>query len=212
MGPLGAVVGIDNSSDAIEIARRDNAERANLKFELASVYELPFGDATFDAAYGHQVLQHLTDPVAALLEVHRVVKPGGIVAMRDADYATMSHFPPTPAIDNWLMLYHDVARANGGEPDAGRRLAAWVLEAGFVDPIVTSSTWTFATPDARRAWADLWADRTTLSRFADRALELGLCDRTQLEEIAAGWRSWADEPDGWFAFIHGEILATRPPN
>jgi SAM-dependent methyltransferase len=212
VGPGGAVVGIDNSPDAIEIARRDNTPRANLRFEVASVYELPFGDATFDAAYGHQVLQHLTDPVAALLEVRRVIKPGALVAMRDADYGTMSHYPPTPAIANWLRLYDDVARANGGEPDAGRRLAAWVREAGLVDPVVTSSTWTYATLDSRRSWAELWADRVTLSRFADRALELGLCDRAQLEEIAAGWRRWAEEPDGWFAFIHGEILATRPPH
>lgn len=210
VGPTGSVVGIDNSEEALRIATTMSGTPTWLRFEDASVYQLQFADDLFDMAFGHQVLQHLADPVAALTELHRVLRPGGIVAMRDADYGTMTHHPPQPAIRQWLDMYHQVARANGGEPDAGRRLVEWVNAAGFVRAEASSSTWTYATPSARTAWADLWADRITKSRFGDRAVELELADRVGLEDVAAGWREWAIKPDAWFAFIHGEVVAEKP--
>jgi SAM-dependent methyltransferase len=209
VGEHGTVVGIDNSDEAIALAG-DTSNQRWLRFEVASVYELPFADGSFDVAYGHQVLQHLADPVAALIEMKRVLRPGGLIAARDADYGTMTHYPQIPEIDRWLELYHAVARAGGGEPDAGRRLADWVAAAGFVSPQAGSSTWTYATAAERADWAGLWAERITKSKFADRAVDLGLADRAALSDIAAGWRRWAATENAWFGFIHGEILAAKP--
>lgn len=209
VGPTGSVVGIDNSSHAIDLAREER-HQPWLRFEAASVYELPFADATFEVAYGHQVLQHLTDPIAALSEIRRVLRTDAMVAVRDADYGTMTHYPATPELEDWLELYHEVARANGGEPDAGRRLGEWVAAAGFESPLITTSTWTYATPAERKEWAELWADRVIESRFGDRAVELGLADRAMLARIAEGWHRWANTENAWFAFVHGEIIARKP--
>lgn len=211
VGPEGEVVGIDNSPDVVAAAAAEE-ERANLEYHVASVYDLPFADASFDAAYGHQILQHLGDPVAALIEVRRVLRPGALVAVRDADYGTMTHFPHYAAIARWLDLYHQVARCNGGEPDAGRRLPGWVRAAGFSDRSVTSSAWTYAEATEKTEWATLWAKRVALPRFRDRAIQLGLADRHEIDEIAAGWKAWANELDGWFSFIHGEVVASKPAN
>jgi ubiquinone/menaquinone biosynthesis C-methylase UbiE len=49
------------------------------------VYALDFADGSFDVVHAHQVLQHLTDPVAALIEMRRVCRPGGLIAARDGD-------------------------------------------------------------------------------------------------------------------------------
>ncbi len=87
------------------------------------MYALDLPDASFDIVHAHQVLQHLTDPVAALREMRRVCKPDGVVAARDSDYAAMTWYPEIPALTRWLSLYHDVTRSNGAEADAGRRLA-----------------------------------------------------------------------------------------
>ena len=82
-------------------------------------YDLSFGDGTFDIVHAHQVLQHVDDPVAALREMRRVCRPGGIVAARDADYGAMTWHPADDRLDRWLETYRSVAVANGGQPEAG---------------------------------------------------------------------------------------------
>ena len=207
VGAGGTVIGIDDSADAISVAtRHDHSNR--VRFEVASVYELPFSDDIFDVAYGHQVLQHLADPVRALREVKRVLRPGGLVAVRDGDFGTMTHHPHYDDLANWRDLYREVARSNGGEPDAGRRLQTWVGRAGFVDIVATTSTWDYTTRERRSAWAQMWADRIRLRRFAERATALGRGD--EIEPAAEAWLQWAQEPDGWFSLIHGEVVAAKP--
>jgi SAM-dependent methyltransferase len=170
---------------------------------------LASADNSYDVVHGHQVLQHLSNPVAALREMLRVCAPGGVVAVRDADYATMTWFPENPLLDRWLSLYHDVARGNRAEPDAGRHLLSWALQAGASDITPGASVWCFATHDERLWWGGLWADRVTSSAFAAQAVARGLVTTEELEQIAAAWREWARQPDGWFAVIHGELLC-RP--
>jgi hypothetical protein len=132
-----------------------------------------------------------------------------MVAARDGDYHGQAWWPEEPMIDRWLELYSDVARRNGGEPDAGRRLGLWARQAGFSTILTTASAWCANTPELCSWWADLWAERTTSSALGSRAVELGLSTPEELERIAVGWRRWSASPDAWLAFLHGEVLA-RP--
>jgi SAM-dependent methyltransferase len=159
--------------------------------------------------HAHQVLQHVVDPVRALREMRRVCAPGGVVGVRDSDYGAFTWYPEVPELDEWLRLYQRLARQNRGEPDAGRRLLAWSHRAGFTDVRVGSSTWCFATPEDRAWWSQTWAERVVGSRFAEQALSSGLATRDDLDRLADGWRSWADDPDAWFSVLHGELVA-RP--
>jgi ubiquinone/menaquinone biosynthesis C-methylase UbiE len=205
----GTVVGIDASAAVIDEAR-GNAEPAGLvglTFEVGDAFALGFPDDAFDVVHAHQVLQHVGDPVAALVEMRRVCRPGGVVAVRDADYPAMTYFPPNPDLDRALRDYVALARANGAHPDAGRQLLAWTHRAGFESVVPTASVWCYATPDERRWWGDLWADRFTYSTMADQLRAGGHTD-ADLASLAAGWRRWAAEPDGWFAILHGEVVCT----
>ncbi|HEX4218534.1 MAG TPA: methyltransferase domain-containing protein, partial [Acidimicrobiales bacterium] len=94
----GPVVGIDASAPVLEKAARRAEEEActNVTFRVGDVTHLELEDGSFDVVHAHQVLQHLPDPVAALREMRRVCRPGGIVAARDADYAAMTWFPEDP--------------------------------------------------------------------------------------------------------------------
>jgi SAM-dependent methyltransferase len=208
--PSGQVVGIDAASDVLDLARQEASRRgqANVRFETGNVYQLGFEDGTFDVVHAHQVLQHLSDPVAALAEMRRVCRPGGLVAARDGDYGGFLWFPSDPELDEWQALYRSVARALGGEPDAGRQLLSWARAAGFSSIEASGSAWCYTGPDDRPWWGDSWARRLTESPFGDRAVEHGLATRADLERLAQAWRRWADSEDGWLLIPHGEIICT----
>jgi SAM-dependent methyltransferase len=204
----GRVTACEITESALGLARAEIARReiTNVDFAVGDVHALDFPDDTFDVVHAHQVLQHVTDPVAALREMRRVAKPGGVVAVRDSDYAAFTWFPPLPELGEWLDLYERVARGNGGEPDAGRRLLAWAHEAGFTDVTPTSSTWCFATPADRAWWGGMWAERVLESDMAATAVRTGAATGDDLQRISTAWRTWADHPDGWLSLLHGELI------
>ena len=202
------VLGIDVAPAAIEAARAERERRGttNVEFRTADLYTLEVEDDTYGIVHAHQVLQHLADPVGALRQMRRVCRPGGVVAARDSDYQAMTWYPAVPAMSAWLRMYDAVARANRGEPNAGRFLLSWAHAAGFTDVQPGASTWCYATPEDRAWWGELWADRITQSAIAAQAVEIGAATEAELEEMATAWRNWTTEPDGWFAVLHGEIL------
>ncbi len=207
----GEVVAVDASAGILDEARALAADRGltNVTFEVADAYALPYESGSFDVVHAHQVLQHLADPVAALAEMRRVARPGGLVAVRDGDYGAMTWYPPSEGLDEWRALYREVAAALGGEADAGRRLASWVHAAGFDEAGIRSgaSAWCYASPEDRAWWSASWADRCVSSDFARQAKAQGLADEVALEELADAWRVWGEDPDAWFGILHGEVLA-----
>ncbi|MFI9719705.1 class I SAM-dependent methyltransferase [Streptomyces sp. NPDC052396] len=210
--PQGRVTGLDPAGSVLERARSMAAQRGldNLEFTTGDVRALDFPDGSFDAVHAHQVLQHLADPVGALREMRRVCRPGGLIAVRDGDYAAMHWYPLSPGLDEWQRLYPRVARASGGEPDAGRRLLSWARCAGLTDVTATASAWCYATPADRAWWSELWAERTLASSYARLAVEGGHTDRAGLERIAEAWREWGRHPDAWFSVPSGELLCRVP--
>jgi ubiquinone/menaquinone biosynthesis C-methylase UbiE len=209
----GRVVGIDRAAEVIASASAFAAEQGvAIALQAADVYALPFPGASFDIVHAHQVLQHLTDPVRALREMRRVLRPGGVLAARDSDYACFAWAPPDPGLDRWLEVYRAVARRNGAEPDAGRYLKGWAIDAGFDDVRASSSTWTYADPRSCAWWGGLWADRCEQSSFGEQAVSYGLSTRRELTTMAAAFRAWSTRPGAFFMVPHGEILARRQPS
>ena len=207
-GLVTAVTAIEIGSAELELTRATAAARgvSNIDFRVADVHALEFGDDIFDVTHAHQVLQHIADPVRALREMARVTKPGGIVAVRDSDYSGFCWWPRIPELDEWLDLYRTAARANGGEPDAGRRLLSWAREAGLTDVVATSSTWCYATPTDRAWWGGMWADRILNSAIARQLVDSNQASATDLQRISQAWMDWAVCDDGWLSILHGEII------
>jgi SAM-dependent methyltransferase len=205
----GRVTAVEASRRALEVAAAELAGRSvpNVELVLADARALGFADGSFDVVHAHQLLQHVADPVGVLAEMRRVCRPGGIVAARDCDYAAFTWFPQLPELAEWLELYRQVARANGGEPDAGRRLLSWARSAGFSRIVPSASAWCFATPADRAWWGGMWADRVVDSELARLALAAGAAP-ADLHRLAAGWRAWAAAEDGWLSVLHGEVRCT----
>ncbi|MFF4990033.1 class I SAM-dependent methyltransferase [Streptosporangium saharense] len=207
----GTVTAVEVTEEALALARAEVERRglSNVEFAVADVHALDLPDGAFDVVHAHQVLQHVGDPVQALREMRRVCAPGGVVAVRDSDYDAFTWFPVLPELDEWLDLYQRVARGNGGEPDAGRRLLSWAHEAGFADVTASASAWCFATPEDRDWWGGMWAERILKSDMARQALASGAATEEDLRRISEGWLAWAAARDGWLSVLHGELIC-RP--
>lgn len=131
----GEVIGIDIEDSQIEMANED-AEKSGLRhvtFQHASVFDLPFENDTFDIVFSHALLSHLKDPVAALKEQMRVVKPGGIVAARAGYASGISFCPKNPILEEAWHFHMQPVVDNGGDPDIGIRLGELFLRAGLSD-------------------------------------------------------------------------------
>lgn len=204
----GRVTALETSAEVLRYTRDAIAARGceNVGFAVGDVHALEFPAGTFDVVHAHQVLQHVADPVGALREMIRVCRPGGLVAARDGDYGGFVWYPASAGLQRWSELYHAAARANGGEPDAGRHLLAWARAAGCRDVRASSSTWCFSDPGGRAEWGGMWAERIVNSDIAAQLVSSGLATAGELGQIAAAWREWAADPDGWLSVLHGEIL------
>ncbi|BDZ58708.1 hypothetical protein GCM10025872_23650 [Barrientosiimonas endolithica] len=187
---------------------REGVAGTDVRVLVGDVHALDLPEASFDVVHAHQVLQHVPEPVRALREMARVTRPGGTVAVRDTDYSAFTWWPRLPELDTWLDLYVRAARANGGEPDAGRRLLSWAHAAGLQQVEPSASVWCLATPEDRAWWGGMWADRILTSAIATQLLDAGWASREDLEGISAAWRTWAADPDGWLIVPHGELLIT----
>ncbi|MBG0566154.1 methyltransferase domain-containing protein [Actinoplanes aureus] len=99
-----------------------------------SIEKTGLPDESFDFVVSRLVLEHLADPMIALHEVHRVLRPGGIVVFVDNDFAmhVMTH-PHIPELDDLYQAYCRSRRDEGGNPTIGRELPALLRAAGFGD-------------------------------------------------------------------------------
>ncbi len=205
----GMTIGIDPSASVIETARSLAGSMAHLTFEVGDIFRSPFAAETFDAIFAHQVLQHLSQPIEALKIARTLLKPGGVVGVRDVDWGSATFFPDNQGMRRFLTLYYELARRSGAEPDAGRHLRRWFRKAGFSETCVSTSTVSYTDTVTTRDWGESYAERTLHSNLADRALQLGIATRSELEDIAAAWRAWAGDPDAYFCFSHTEVVAWK---
>jgi ubiquinone/menaquinone biosynthesis C-methylase UbiE len=208
--PAGTI-GIDPSASVIATARSLAKEQParRLSFAVGNIYEPRFPAESFDAIFANQLLQHLARPVEALRQVRVLLTSGGIVGVRDVDWGSTTFYPENEGMRRFLTLYYELARRNGGEPNAGRHLRHWFREAGFVETSVTTSTISYADPAATREWAQTYAERTLRSSIAEKSLEYGIATRTELEDIAAAWRAWGQDPDALWCFTNTQVVACK---
>ena len=195
----GNVVGIDMDAGQIEFARSNATARGitNVRFETGSVYELPFPDNSFDAVFANALLHHLGEPVRALVEMRRVLKPNGVIAVRAEDRGADLLEPATQIIVDATSLYMKVWRSNGGDPFSPRRHKAMLREAGFTRVEVSASSLVRGTVADTERFGRLVAHLVLEQKFATVATEAGWVDRPTLERMNAAFVEWGKHPDAF---------------
>ncbi|KAL1588288.1 hypothetical protein WHR41_02844 [Cladosporium halotolerans] len=214
--PQGHITAIDLSPDILSRAASHAASvnATNITFQPASVYELAqtFGPAAFDVVHAHQVLCHLDAPVQALAQMLAVVKPGGVVAVREIDMRVWSFHPFSETMRAWVEVQKATHAAAGGSNEAGPSLVAWAMRAGARREDVKASmgTWLYATEEERRVWGTSFRDRIVGGEMRKKALELGIATEAELDRMGEEWQRWMETEDACCGTLHGEILIRKP--
>jgi SAM-dependent methyltransferase len=135
VGDAGAVVGTDRSADALAIATARASARAlsNVSFQEGDPTELAFA-CPFDAAIGRAVLMFQHDPAAMLARLVAHVRPGGVIAFQEVEWAAARSCPPVPRWDRCCQLIVETLRACDADPQLGMKLHALFVGAGLPPP------------------------------------------------------------------------------
>jgi ubiquinone/menaquinone biosynthesis C-methylase UbiE len=206
----GEVVGVDLAENQLEYARVSAAEQglANVRFEPANVYELPFPDNTFDVVFSHAVVEHLGDPMKALKEMRRVLKPGGLLGVRDADRAGELFWPPQSTLVNALELWSRLLQRNGADPFIGRRLRSLLDELGMRRVEAGASYECHGNSESVHRAAET-AGSYFSGQFAEQVVALGWIEQSEVEQIRATWRTWSENPHAFWARSWCEVVGWK---
>lgn len=131
VGATGRVCAIDISQDQIAAARTRCAEFPWVECELANVAELPFANFEFDAVYANQVLEYVTTLNDALLEIHRVLRPGGRLIIVATNWSSLVWHSSHPERMNRVLAAWD---EHAPYPDLPALLAVQLRKVG-IEPV-----------------------------------------------------------------------------
>jgi SAM-dependent methyltransferase len=190
----GKVTALDISSSELDQGRRlaEGREIVNLEFVAGSAYEMPFPDNSFDIVFSLDLFEHLSEPLTALREFHRVVRPGGFVALSTPDWDAIEITPLPMALGRAINAYRDLEERNGGNSRAGLYLGEWLLDAGFA-------------PLSNGDWIEEYEEPRRFAEYLGLQLETA-----GLFHHATALRDWVREPDASFRQSWKYVTGVRP--
>jgi ubiquinone/menaquinone biosynthesis C-methylase UbiE len=207
----GQVVGIDIEPSLVERASVLSREQgiSNVRFQMANVFDLPFPEGSFDAVFAHTLLHHLTQPIRALKEMKRVLKPGGVIGVRNVDDGGRIIAPTNRELEDYYDLHERIWKNHGVDLYLGRRLRSLLHQAGFVRIKASASYDYFGTPEDTRALAQSRIDRIKTTPAFDEAVAAGWVDQVTLDNIIAAWRNWGEDSDSFCAHPRCEVVGWK---
>ena len=206
----GRVLGVDKEQSQIFLAQRHTDGSPTFEFKVGDLCSLNVDDESFDVVFVHGVLEHIPHPKKAVSEIHRVLRPGGLVGSRHADFGGFLLEPTPLPLGLFSQLFIQLMRRNGGDPYCGRRQPGLFRDAGFEIVKVSASydCWTSDMASTQRN-AEFLSELCGDSGFSDQLLEYGLTDRGVLNRLSSAFLTWGKMPEAFAAEAWGELVARK---
>jgi SAM-dependent methyltransferase len=209
----GYLVGVD-PEDEFEDARRYASEHGigNVEFRVGDVYSLDFPDDRFDACLCHSMLETLERPLDGLLEIRRVLKPGGIVGVACVEYGGLILAGPrVELLTRFYALREQLWLLDGhADPYRGRELRGLLDRAGFDGVEAASKYLCYGTPEAVRSFGGDRAGDCGETWYRRDAIGHGLATAGELDEMRSAWLEWSTSPGAYAAFAWCRALGRKP--
>jgi SAM-dependent methyltransferase len=202
----GDVTGFDIEPRQLELARAAAARRGirNARFEEGSIYEIPASDASFDIAVAHFVIEHVSDPPRALREMRRVLRPGGVAAIKDPSYPGFVFRPRTPEVALYEELMAKWQKHNSASTTYAVDLRSQLLEAGFSRTEASGGMEQVAgSGEGAPVFRLILENQVKEPAFRETVLGSGWATEDQLNAISASASSFAQRSDvfGFIVFV-----------
>ena len=206
----GQVVGTEIEGSQVALARENAAKRglSNVRFEVADIYELPFENDFFDAVFISALLGNLREPVRALREVHRVLKPGGVIGVKEFDHGGDLVYPPQRSLAKYAELYLRMRRENRHDPDIGRKIGVFLSDADFCDLQLSACYESYADQRALQGFAAV-SSGLLLEGWGEIFSSRGWATAEEIDEMKDAWQKFAASPGAIFAAAWCEAVARK---
>ena len=202
----GQVIGIDREESQVAAARGWAAEKGvtNVRFEVGSIYEIAYPDASFDAVFAYTVLEHTREPLQAIREMRRVLKPGGVIGLCDPDYEGQLWAPASPGLAELLGIIRRFSEEHAS-PYYARHQRGYLLEAGFS----RSEGFAQAAGGGSTQMSPFMFRniiKPTVEAIRPWILENGHATSEHVDELLDEAEAWSARPDAFFALIHCAVV------
>lgn len=215
--PQGSVVGVDYSANILQRASAlasSQESQDRVVFQQADILErTSLEDDSFDIIFASQLFPHLVapeEPIAAMKEIRRILKPGGIFATRDA--SVMYFRPYTAELDR--LWTRNLLRGTKTTEFPGPQVKGWLRAAGFDVDDTTKANFgggatVYANRDACKWWCSSLAGRLAKGdKFRQSWIKVGIPEE-ECDECVSTLHKWADSEDAYYGLMQSEVLAWK---
>lgn len=209
---VGEIVGVDTDAEVLDQAqaRAEQVGARNATFVIGDTCALGLTDGAADAVLAHSVLEALEQPLDALREMRRVLRPGGVVAVASVEYGGLILAGPhQELLQRFYAIRAQLWRLEGADPHLGRHLRGLVIESGFVEVEATTKAISYGTPDLVASFGRGRAEDSADDWYVYAAIRENLSTRKELSAIREAWLTWAESPLSYAAFTWCRALGWK---
>jgi ubiquinone/menaquinone biosynthesis C-methylase UbiE len=208
-----SLIGVDAEDDFDDArAYAEALGIENVEFRVGDACGMDLPDEAFDACLAHSMLETLERPVDGLREIHRVLKPGGVVGVASVEYGGfVLAGPDVELLRRFYAIREELWQREWGlDPYRGRELRGLLREAGFERVQASTMYLSYGTAEGVRSFGVGRAEDCRDEEYVEAAMRLGLASAAELNAMERAWEAWSEAPDAFAAFAWGRALGWKP--